>query len=36
LEAGDLYTRFFHTLLKWKKVKNTIKGIHIDNECYQG
>jgi len=31
LETGDLYTRYFHTKLKWRRMKNTIKVIYIDN-----
>jgi len=31
-EVGDLNTRYFHTMLKWRRVKNTIRGLYIDGE----
>jgi len=32
LEAGDLNTRYFHTMLKWRRLKNIVHGIHIQEQ----
>ena len=32
LEAGDLNTKFFHRMIRWRRMKNMIKGVKIENQ----
>jgi len=32
LEVGDMNTKYFHRLIKRRRIKNMIKGMHIDND----
>ena len=32
LEAGDMNTKYFHRLIKWRRIKNMIKVLNIDND----
>jgi len=32
LEVGDLNTKFFYRMIKWRRMKNMIKGVKIKNQ----
>jgi len=30
LEHGDLYTSFFHSVVKWRRTRNGLNGVFVD------
>jgi len=35
MEERDLHTRYFHKMISWRRVKDSIRGIHIGSGWYE-